>query len=223
MASTPVEEPGARYSSATYTQISQTQYTVNDSILTHTITDLGGGRWRLQITRATQALRTLYFPWQQQRTPLDSNISDDIYFFPYLLRKTEKAMNHNGDWTWWGLPYPGSAAAPLVVMADSRSAKIVAATNWPPKSVTPMYAAQRMIMRYDNPVTAGGTGTFGALVATVTGNAATGDVPWQKALDLYRSWLDSAMGPITYPSWMWQGQGCSTSSWRMGSTPIPVP
>src|SRR5262245_22538382 len=146
---------------------------VNDTVVSATVTDEGGGRWRLNIT-PKQALKTVYFPWQPQRMPLDGDISNDIYYYPYLLGRTEKAANHNADWTWWGLPYPGSSSAPLVVMADPNSAKIVAATNWPPKPVTPLYAAQRMTLRYDTAVPAGSAANFGALIATVTGNAATG-------------------------------------------------
>src|ERR1044071_4815441 len=91
-------------------------------------------------------------------------------------------------------------------MADDASAKIVAATNWPPKKVTPFYAAQRMILEYDVPVLAGTTATYGAIIATVTGDAASGKVPWQLAVDLYKSWLDSKI-QVNYPAWMWDGQG----------------
>ncbi|HWQ57038.1 MAG TPA: fibronectin type III domain-containing protein [Bryobacteraceae bacterium] len=192
---------------SSYTQVSPTQYSVSDPLLNATITDLGGGRWKLDITGVKQALATQYFPWQSQRSPLDSDISNDIYYYPNLMGRTEKATNRNQDWGWYGSLYPGPIAAPLTVMADPASAKIVAAINWPPKTVAPQYAAQRMVLRYDKVVPVGGSISYQALIATVTGNAAVGDVPWQKALDLYKAWLDSSMGKLTYPSWMWDGQG----------------
>jgi hypothetical protein len=197
----------AAYGSASFTQTSASQYVIDTPVLRATISDLGDNRWSLQITQAKQTLSAVYFPWQSSRSPLDADVSNDLYYFPFLLGRTEKATNRNADWTWWGMKYPGGATAPLVVMADANSAKIVAATNWPPRAVTPLYSAQRMVLRYDTPIRVGESATFGALIATVTGNATIGDPPWQKALDAYRSWLDSAMGTVTYPSWMWDGQG----------------
>ena len=180
---------------------------MSDSILTATVTALDSTRWKLEISGVHTALTTEYFPWQSQRSPLDSDISNDIYYYPNLLGRTEHASNRNTDWQWYGSIYPGPIAAPLVIMGDPASAKIVAATNWPPKTVSPLYAAQRMVMRYGDAVPVGGSAVYQALIATVTGNAATGNAPWQKALDLYKAWLDSSMGQISYPDWMWQGQG----------------
>jgi len=198
---------GTFYAYSTYKSTSSIQYAIDNDLLKALVTDLGGGQWSLQITPLKQPLATVYFPWQSHRTPLDDDITNDIYYYPNLLGRTEHALNRNSDWAWYGSTYPGPASAPLVVMADHLSAKIVAATNWPPKTVTPLYAAQRMVLRYDDSVPVGTSSNYHALIATVTGNAEAGDVPWQNALDLYRLWLDSNLGKITYPVWMWAGQG----------------
>ncbi|HWQ57036.1 MAG TPA: hypothetical protein VN442_25345 [Bryobacteraceae bacterium] len=198
---------GAFHAYPAYTPVGASQYAVSDDVLRAVITDLGHGQWRLQLTPLKENLVTVFFPWQSQRAPLDNDIANDIFYYPNLLGRTERAVNRNSDWTWYGSTYPGPAAAPLVVMADPLSAKIIAATNWPPKTVAPLYAAQRMVLRYEDVVPVTDSATYQALIAAVTGNATVGNVPWQKALDLYRSWLDASMGKITYPSWMWEGQG----------------
>jgi hypothetical protein len=190
----------------TYIQINATQYSAQDNYLAAIVTDLGNDQWQLAI-QAKQDLQNVYFPWQTQRSPLDADISDDFYYYPYILGMSEQAANHNVDYTWWGLEYPGSAFAPLVVMADNDHAMIVAATNWPPKAVTPLYAAQRLVLSYGDVIPAGTSATYHALIAVVAGDASTGTVPWQLAVDLYRAWLDTQMSPVSYPNWMWNGQG----------------
>src|SRR5580704_2874254 len=189
-----------------FTQLNSTQYTVSDPVISATVTDLGSGKWKIEVT-ANRNLSSVYWPWQTNRTPLSATPANDIYYYPYMLGITEQAPNHNLDWTWWGLPYPGSAFAPLTVMANDSSARIVAATNWPPKRVIPYYAAQRQVLYYDTPISAGNTESFSALIATVSGDARHGNVPWQLAIDLYRTWLDANMSAVSYPSWMINAQG----------------
>jgi hypothetical protein len=189
-----------------YTQISSTQYTVSDPVISATVTNLGEDKWKIDVT-ANVNLSSVYWPWQSNRTPLSATLTNDIYYYPYILGLTEQASNRNVDWTWWGQPYPGSAFAPLTVMANDSSARIVAATNWPPKRVIPYYAAQRQVLYYDSPISAGNTASFSALIATVSGDAPHGNVPWQLAIDLYRTWLDTNMAAVTYPAWMINAQG----------------
>ena len=191
---------------STYTQVDALHWTVEDSFVKATVTNVGTNQWRLDLT-AKQTITQTYFPWQSQRISLNGNVVDDIFYYPYIMGLTWKASYINTDFAWWGLRYPGNAALPLVVEADNTNARIVAATNWPPKSLTPLFAAERMVINYDEIIPAGTTASYGALIASVSGNAATGAVPWQLALDQYKSWLDSAMGPVSYPSWMWNGEG----------------
>jgi HYDIN/CFA65/VesB-like, Ig-like domain/Cep192 domain 4 len=191
---------------STFTQINPTQYTISNSVINATVTNLGSGDWKVEVT-AHRDLSSVYWPWQTKRTPLGATLTKDIYYYPYILGLTEQAPNRDQDWAWWGQPYPGNAFAPLTVMANDSSARIVAATNWPPKRVIPYYAAQRQVLYYDTPISKGNTVSFSALIATVSGDAPHGNVPWQLAIDLYRTWLDSNMGAVSYPSWMIDAQG----------------
>jgi hypothetical protein len=191
---------------AAYAQVKGNQSVVEDAVLRATVTNLGNNIWRLDIT-AKRDLKTVSFPWQSHRISLDDDISDDYYYYPYLLGMTEKATAHNADWTWWGLAYPGETFAPLTVMADKHKARIVAAVNWPPKRVSPRYAAERMILQYDTGLATATSASYQALIAEVTGDADSGTVPWQLALDRYRAWLDSKLPRVAYPDWMWRGEG----------------
>lgn len=197
---------GVAHVYSTFTKINSTQYSVSDSVIDATLTNLGGGDWKIDIT-ANRDLSSVYWPWQTKRTPLGPTLTKDIYYYPYILGMTEQASSRNQDWQWWGQPYPGGAFAPLSVMANDSSARIVAATNWPPKRVIPYYAAQRQVLYYDTPISSGDTASFSALIATVSGDAPHGNVPWQLAIDLYRSWLDRNMPAVSYPSWMISAQG----------------
>jgi Abnormal spindle-like microcephaly-assoc'd, ASPM-SPD-2-Hydin len=197
---------GVAHVYSTYTKTNSTQYAVSDSVIDATLTNLGDGDWKIDIT-ANRDLSSVYWPWQTKRTPLSSTLTKDIYYYPYILGMTEQASSRNQDWQWWGQPYPGGAFAPLTVMANDYSARIVAATNWPPKRVIPYYAAQRQVLYYDTPISSGDTASFSALIATVSGDAPHGNVPWQLAIDLYRSWLDRNMPVVSYPSWMISAQG----------------
>lgn len=197
---------GVAHVYSTYTQINAAQYRVSDSVISATVTNLGESQWKVDVT-AQVNLSSVYWPWQTNRTPLGTTLENDIYYYPYILGMTEQAPNRNVDWTWWGLPYPGSAFAPLTVMANDSSARIVAATNWPPKRVIPYYAAQRQVLYYDTPIAAGNTASFSALITTVSGDAPHGNVPWQLAIDQYRIWLDANMAAVSYPSWMINAQG----------------
>jgi hypothetical protein len=197
---------GVAHVFSTYTQINLTQYTVSDPVINATVTNLGGGKWKIDVT-ANRNLSSVYWPWQTNRTPLGATLINDIYYYPYILGLTEQASNHNADWTWWGQPYPGGAFAPLTVMANDSSARLVAAINWPPKRVIPYYAAQRQVLYYDTPIPTGNTVSLSALIATVSGDALHGNVPWQLAIDLYRTWLNGNMATVSYPAWMIDAQG----------------
>lgn len=171
---------------------------------------LGNNQWELQL-KAKKKINSVYFPWSHERKPLDpcntpeqcdEYKSNDIFYYPYIGGISKKAPAHDRDWTWWGLDYPGSAFAPLVIMADNHKAQMVAATNWPPRKVSPRYAAQRMVLFYDEPLAAGTQRSYRAIITEVSGNAAEGNVPWQLAIDQYRAWLDTKVPPVQYPEWL---------------------
>lgn len=181
--------------------------THDDDILSATVIYLDNSQWQLILT-AKQVIKDVWFPWQSERAPLDVNIANDIFYYPYLNGVSQKATNINENWTWWGLPYPGLSFSPLVVMADDDQARIVAATNWPPRKVIPFYGAQRIVMKYENEnIQPFSSVTYQALINEVEGNASAGRVPWQLALDKYRAWLDTKMPPVQYPAWMQRTEG----------------
>lgn len=185
-------------------------YSIADDLLEATVAAVGAEQWELRIVRADREIQKVYFPWQSQRAPLDSDISDDIFYYPMFLGYSHKAAACDRDFEWHGSDpqtYPGGTFSPLVVMADADDARIVAATNWPPRAVIPMYSAQRMVLLYKEALQPGATAAYRALVARLDGRASTGEVPWQLAIDRYKDWLDSKLPPPTYPEWMWRGEG----------------
>jgi len=168
---------------------------------------LGNDQWKLQVT-AKKEISQVYFPWQQNRQPLGENISEELYYLPFISGITEKVEHKNTDFVWgWSVDYPGSLFAPLVVTATDDKARVVAALNWPPKKVRPLYAAQRMTLLYEEEIKVGESSDFGALISEVQADLTKGEVPWQMALDHYREWLDPKMGEVEYPDWMWETHG----------------
>ena len=198
------------YDPKTYQKIDNQHYTLDTPAVTAKINYLGDDHWRLEITRGKSALSKIYFPWFQDRQPLDADKSDDVYYYPYLLGATEKATNRDADWRWYGLSYPGETFAPFTILADNDRGKIVAATNWPPKRVVPQYAAERQVLVYDVDLQPGQTDNYEALIANVTSDPAQNIEPWQAAEKKYGDWLKTKMPPVTYPDWQWQGQGVLT-------------
>ena len=84
---------------------------------------------------------------------------------------------------------------------------MVAATNWPPKVVKPLYGAERLTLLYEGQIPIDAAVSYECMIVDVEGDSARGDVPWQLALDRYRAWLDSHVPAPAYPDWMWEGQG----------------
>ncbi len=194
-----------------YTSIDSTHWIVDDSFLKANLSKIGLNQWQLDLTPKQNVTQTI-FPWMSSRWPLDSDISDDIFYYPLQFGTTEKDTNRNADGSFFEATYPGDSFAPLIVNADSNDGEIVAATNWPPKTVVPSYGGQRMILQYNETVPAGSTASYGAIIARVSGNTASGQVPWQLAVDQYKDWLRSKMGRPVFPDWQWQGEG-SLSIW----------
>src|SRR5262249_27365617 len=64
-------------------------------------------------------------------------------------------------------------------------------TNWPPRHLKPMYLLGRVALRYDEPTAVGQRRTYDALV--VEAAASPGVLPWQRALDSYKTWLTSKL------------------------------
>ncbi len=172
---------------------------VNDNVVSATITNIDD-IWTLDITANTE-IEKVYFPYESERNSLDSDISDDVVYYPYFSGATEKATNINTDWTWWGAIYPGQFFAPFIVVGDLDNGRIVAATNWPAKRVRPQYAAERIMLEYDQlNLQVNDTEQFSALIKDVVVDPDQNAAPWQLALDAYRNWLDTVLPPISYSS-----------------------
>ncbi len=155
-----------------------------------------GDEWQLDIALLSSSIHNnitqLSFPYQSGgRYLLNNDTRDDIFYYTYYTGATKKALAVRAD---YGLVYPGTFS-PLVVIADPYKAKIVAATNWPPKKVIPYFSLGNIRMFYDEPVFKSATETtyttYKAKIVEVT--ASPGHESWQLALDEYKTWLDSHM------------------------------
>ncbi len=203
-----VGDDNKTYIVSSYTTLDAQRFLASENSLVNAmVTFLGDGRWQLDL-KAKQHLQRIYFPFQTKRTPVASRVSDEIFYYPRLLGFAEKASARDANWD-WGLKftYPGQLFAPLVVLASSSEARMVAATNWPPKEVKPLYAAERLTLLYDEEVPINASVSYECMIVDVEGDSAHGIVPWQLALDRYREWLDSHVPAPSYPDWMWEGQG----------------
>lgn len=169
---------------------------VSNNVFTASLTNVGN-IWKLNII-AHDSIKSVLFPWESQRHPVDNNINDDIFYYPFIAGVTEKATNCNVNWAWkGGLVYPGQLFAPLVIAADVDNGRIVAAVNYPPKKVVPYYAAERIHFAYnDINLLPGDTISFSALIDSVSANLEQGEKAWMLALDKYRIWLDSVFPPV---------------------------
>ena len=189
----------------------QVPYSVNDDILTATLVNMGDSMWELVITNKSAPLREVWFPRDPEPIALNGNIDDDYIYYPFLMGTIELARYTEPN-EWWGVDYPGDAFAPLIVVADRTKGRIVAAVNWPPRRVTPVYARGRLALRYSATVAPGTTEHYHALAANVSADPTVGRYAWHAALDSYASWLNRHMRaagliPINYPDKLWRVHG----------------
>ncbi len=168
-------------------------------------------QWKLRLRCKQTALKNVWFPWQHEQSWIGAASDDDVIYYP---RRMGLAIHADSlrEWGWRGGAYPGYCFSPLVVVADRTRAKIVAATNWPPKRVLPYYSLHRLTLCYDEPVNPGDAREYDALIAYVEGDAGRGRDPWHPAVDKYRAWLRQHMQaaslyPVAYPQWLREAHG----------------
>jgi len=182
--------------------------TISDDVLDATATDVGGDEVELTVTPKHDAITLVWFPWEPDRVTDAPRVDDAIVYYPRLLGVAVRA-SLLAEWGWQGGPYPGECYAPLVVVADDADARMVAATNWPPRRVTPMYSLGRIGLRYDARLPVGTQRTYRALLLRASGS--TSEPPWQVALDRYRDWLRGRVRAAglepSYPAWMRDAHG----------------
>lgn len=182
-----------------------------DGLLRGEVCEVDEGVWELDLTIKSGTATQVWFPWVSQPEALNGDRSDDVIYYPYLLGVAQIATNLR-DWGWQGLKYPGSCISPLVVLADAYDGRLVAAVNWPPRAVSPMYCRQGLALCYDETLRAGQRQTYRAMVRLVRGDGADGRAPWQLALDPFKRWLkdrlrDEKLAPIEQPAWLAECHG----------------
>lgn len=169
-----------------------------------TLIDGADGHWKLRVKSLGPKISELWFPFEETATAVGADASDDVLYFPHLMGQARRVASLD-ETKWDGRSYPGPCFAPLAMIADESEARMVAATNWPPRKVFVGYARGRMGLRYDDFLGAGAEGTVSALVMTSQGGP--GRPAWHEPLDEYRKFLTRGMTreglyPIVYPEWM---------------------
>lgn len=177
-----------------------------DARLEGVVTPSADHQWTLEIRTKNVEIKEVWFPWEPKARVHNENLDDDVLYYPHLMGLAWSArwLSEAG---WKGGDYPGYCFAPLAVLADGSEGRIVAATNWPPSKVSVQYSRYRLGLRYDVLIRANSVRSFHALVADVEVDPAIGRLPWHRALDLYKKWLNERMKgeglyPILYPTWM---------------------
>lgn len=166
-------------------------------------------QFELRLT-ARFPIASVLFPWEAEMNELDRSTAAEM-LYPYLLGVARRTADQ-GEWAWQGVTYPGPLFAPLAIITTGRSARMVAATNWPPRRVHVLHSRGRLLLRYEEPIARGESRSFGAIIARATGDAAAGDPPWHKLADRYREWLLPRMAEAGLrfdhqPDWMKPANG----------------
>jgi hypothetical protein len=181
-----------------------------DELLRAEIEQVGNGTWELTLT-PKKDFDEVWFPWPQQRSPLEAGGRDELMLYPRLMG-VAYAESTLKEWAWKGVDYPGPLFAPLAVTANGHEARLEAAVNWPPRHVTVFFSLERVAFVYFEHAVAGQTQHYRWLVRRVQGDAGAAIEPWQRALDVYRTWLIEHMQaenlyPIKYPEWLLAADG----------------
>lgn len=201
-----VRSPNGEFRAYKWPDPEQGAATVSDEWLEATVQRVDEDTFELTVRTTDVALSEVWFPWPAEQKTLPTQSGKPVLYYPALFGVAISPARLR-EWDWKGDPYPGGSCAPLAVLADQRSAYLVAATNWPPQRVRPMYSLNRLAMRYETPLAANSQRSYRVTIGIFTGDAARGVVPWQLAVDRYRAWLDARMRdaglyPIAYSPWL---------------------
>ena len=181
---------------------------IGDDTLKATVTRVGGDEWELTLRPRRDTVTAVWFPWEPDKSTAAPRLDTAVVYYPQFLGVAVRASLLS-EWGWRGALYPGDCFAPLVVVADETDARMVAASNWPPRRVRPMYSLGRIGLRYDDQLPPGARRTYRALIVRTKGSATT--APWQSALDVYKTWLNDHMRVAGLrsepPEWMRQLHG----------------
>jgi len=160
--------------------------------------------WQLRVMSLGPKITELWFPYEEVSTAIGADADDDVLYFPHLMGQARRVASLD-ETKWDGRSYPGPCFAPLVMIGDESKARMLAATNWPPRKVFVAYSRGRIGLRYDDFLAERSESTVSALVVTSEGGP--GRPAWHAPLDKYRAHLDKGMTetglyPIAYPEWM---------------------
>lgn len=165
--------------------------------------------WELTV-HAREQVASVAFPWRSRATALDTASPSTVLLYPAMLGvavQAPAARSLGLDWR----RYPGECFAPLLVLADARTAELVAATTWPPRTVVPVYAPDGLAMRWPEPIAAGETRRHRVTIARRDGDERDGRAPWLGAALAYRDWLaphlDEAGLRSADPRWLAESEG----------------
>lgn len=174
------------------------------------LTYLQDNRWRLRLTARTN-ITDVTFPWPGNEPARALSSPGAIYYSMYLLGIARR-VDSLDQFEWNGVHYPGGCHAPLIVCATEQEAKLVAATNWPPRRVLPNMSGRGMAIVEERFLPSGQTREYEVMVAHFRRSEPQPQPIWADAVDAYRAWLqphlrDENLLPRPLPDWMAEAHG----------------
>jgi hypothetical protein len=190
-----------------------------DTFVDATVAPVADGEWELQVRNAGtdpgSRIVEVWFPHDAAPVALGGLSADDVIYTSWIFGMAihaDSAPSTGGSFVRVG-GYPGGHVSPLVVLGDGRSARLTAASDWPPRAVVPAFMPNRTVLiRPGLSLGPNASGTWRALSTLDTGDAAAGEPPWLRAVDRYQTWLrphleSAGLWPIVYPQWLKQAHG----------------
>lgn len=194
-----------------YTQ-TNTDYVYDSDKAKAIVRKINNNEWELQLFSKNSEISKVWFPWEANQVTLDDDNSDDIAYSAFLMGQTRK-MQDTCNFCWEGVEYPGLSFSPLVIVADDDNARLVAATNWPPRRVHPLFSLNRIGLNYQSEVLPPNSSqTYRAMYIALNGDTSKGRPPWYLVSQIYRDWLvgkmtDSGLWPLNFDEKMLKSHG----------------
>jgi hypothetical protein len=153
---------------------------------------VGQYEWELRVS-ARAPVGDVWFPWPEDDFSKALRQGGQPYYFTMLHFGAVSRVADTPDFAWAGPEYPGAVHSPWVICATNTHARIVAASNWPPRKVNAMHCGTGMAIRYTQPLPAGQIRTYRAILRTVAKPAGDLQPAWAPLIDTYRDWLQARM------------------------------
>lgn len=182
---------------------------------------LGDNFWNLTVNNLSQnTISNVYFPYDFEEKILNENEFDDVIYYPRRSGMAYKASIAGGvDGDKWHQHlqgeiypcYPGECFSPLIIKADDFDYELYAAASWPPKAVTPQWSKNKMRLKFESEINAGGNDNFQIIKASGEADLENAKKPWQIAIDVYREWFLEKIKAegleVDYPQWLRKTHG----------------